>query len=185
MAAWMEISSSSRVNTLSLSPLKLMLTECHLSSLSPSIHLLHALFVNGIASFVSLLILFSFPSSRKRESKPFSVSECLHIYVCVCVCVCVRVRVCVWERERTTLRVREIINEDDAWPLFEIWNRSRMSNITAIEQQLGVNWIEVMAFLCSCSAECLSRVPSPSSPFSPSHHLFLSMTLVFLYFRYP
>ncbi len=67
--------------------------------------------------------------------------------------------------------VREIINEADAWPLFEIWNRSQLYNITAIEQQSDANWIWVMTFLCSHSAECLSRFPSLSFCLPPSFSL--------------
>lgn len=41
-------------------------------------------------------------SFLRSESEPFSVSDCVR------------------ERERNSVCVREIINEADAWPLFEI-----------------------------------------------------------------
>lgn len=67
-------------------------------SLSLSLSLSRTLFVDVITSF---FVLMSLPVSFLRsESEPFSVSDCV--------------------RERNSVCVREIINEADAWPLFEI-----------------------------------------------------------------
>lgn len=69
-------------------------------SLSLSLSLSRTLFVDVITSF---FVLMSLPVSFLRsESEPFSVSDCVR------------------ERERNSVCVREIINEADAWPLFEI-----------------------------------------------------------------
>lgn len=150
MAAWMEISSSSQTNRLSLRALKLPADRFFL--------FLRLFFFFFNSSYIWKFLFWccsAFYLHLNRGANSF-----LDLWMCVCVCE----------------DVSEIINEPDKWPLFEIWNCSQLYNITAIEQQSDVNWIWVMTFLCSGSAECLSDFPSLSFSLADSHFQILSVS---------